>query len=124
MPNKQVTGSLSPDATVAHTGEPAGMHGGAMYWEYTGADGQTWKIFKSIGFGLWMINRQFVDDFSMFGNPTAPGWYGPATVDGVYSPFQFATGNATVADAPLSAGGPFPHFIRRSQFMSGGFAAC
>lgn len=85
-----VSGTLTPDATTANTGEPAGTFNGQDYWTWTN-DAGTWYLL----FGTsWRIYKG-----SLTPPPFDPWWNrGVANILGEYSPVIAATGTATVAE--------------------------
>jgi hypothetical protein len=93
-----VSGTLSPDATTANTGPPAGTHEGQPYWQWTN-DAGTWFLSNvNLSGGLqWAITSRlgaFVVGVGSWRRPDNE----PAI--GEYSPVGSATGIATVAEVP------------------------
>ena len=100
MTRYSVSGTLTPDATTADTGEPAGTYNGQPYWTWG-----TWYLFLSdlriIGqpSNLWAIADNLDRLEATF------VWFGSTGVEGAYTPAfgNPATGTATVAEyAPSS----------------------
>jgi len=96
MTRYSVSGTLSPDATTADTGEPAGQFGGHPYWSWG-----EWYLFNAGVFGssVWVVaNRLSV---SLVAGGVDRAWQaavgGPA---GEYNPMvgMGTAGTATVAE--------------------------
>jgi len=83
-----VSGTLSPDATTADTGEAAGTYNGQPYWMWTN-DAGTWYLYKPSA--NWYIAN------SLDGIQTKV-WNGGESIVGTYAPDPLtgATGTATV----------------------------
>lgn len=96
MARYSVSGTLSPDATVADTGEAAGEHNGQPYWSWTN-DAGTWYLWSSTVKGVisWYLSPTLGS--SMWTGPASVG----ATPNGDYLPPRFPpgiTGTASVAE--------------------------
>jgi hypothetical protein len=98
-----VSGTLSPDASTANTGPPAGEFGGKDYWEWD-AGGETWylHVVGIVGMQRWAITSRLALAHAVeHGDRT---WLhlgefedGPA---GEYESGLETTGVATVAEVP------------------------
>ena len=87
MARYSVSGTLSPDATTADTGEAAGTFSGQPYWTWTN-DAGTWYLF--LNGANWAIANAF-DRFTK-------AWYGGPAIAGDYveDALLGTTGTATV----------------------------
>lgn len=97
MTRYAVSGEVSPDCTIADTGEPAGEYNGQPYWTWE-ASGQTWYLSVQIALSPniyhWVISTA-VGDVPR----GTPSWYmDGSTPIGDYVPNRDATGTATVAE--------------------------
>ena len=93
MARYAVSGTLSPDATTADTGEPAGTFSGQPYWTWTN-DAGTWYLWTV--FGVYLISADppaFIQPGLFWQNSV-----GEYVVPGTYSPVGANTGTATVAE--------------------------
>jgi hypothetical protein len=98
MTRYSVSGTLTPDATIADTGEPAGTVNGQPYWQYQ-AGGETWRLFYSALAVKWLICADWNGDGAIDERDSkdGPHWTS-AALAGDYIPVGGATGTATVAE--------------------------
>lgn len=90
MPAYIISGTLTPDATTANTGELAGTYNGQNYWTWTN-DAGTWYLYLTEA-AVYAIAGQLP------AGKAQPAWQGGAAVAGDYLPNPNATGTATVAE--------------------------
>lgn len=93
MTRLAVSGTLSPDASTADTGEPAGAFNSADYWSWTN-DGGTWYLWYD------SLNKWVISDSLGAGPFQGRAGWGllEGQVVGVYSILVGVTGIATVAE--------------------------
>jgi hypothetical protein len=96
MARYSVSGTLSPDATTADTGEAPGVFIGQNYWTWTN-DAGTWYLFAGTYAGetpTWNVSNLLGLGLGI------PIWQGPNSSNpvGDYTPLANATGTATVAE--------------------------
>lgn len=95
-----IIGTLTPDATIADTGDPVGTYNSQPYWSWS-AGGHTWYLFFQPGFA----GSQWVIGASPPAALYAASWIGGQGVPtGEYSPEIIASGVLTVAEVSPSPG--------------------
>ena len=85
----RVDGTLTPDATTATTGEPAGTYGGQPYWSWTN-DAGTWFLYSPHAGNDWRISP------TLPSGKTDPFWNHLTPITGEYGETNGASGTATV----------------------------
>ena len=91
-----ITGTVTPDCTIANTGDPAGTLNGESYWAWT-AGGQEWWL-QWTG-TEWLLCADWNGDGQVNVQDLDLGAYWTnANMLGEYTPTNGATGTATVAE--------------------------
>lgn len=89
MARYSVSGTLTPDATTADTGEPVGVWNGQPYWRWLVGE-QEWYLWKYLT--VWVITKALQ-------NLMNNAWQNlSGDIPGTYSPITGASGTATVAE--------------------------
>lgn len=103
MTRYSVSGTLTPDATTADTGDPAGTHNGQPYWSWTN-DAGTWFLwFSQEAFGRYRyaINHGLDESLMWSGS-----FLNPLPIGNYEANLGMCTGLSTVAEYVPPASDP------------------
>lgn len=95
MARYSVSGTLTPDATTADTGDPAGTHNGQPYWSWTNDEGTWFLWFSQEAFGRYRyaINHGLDESLMWSGS-----FLNPLPIGNYEANLSMCTGLSTVAE--------------------------